>query len=47
MEQFHRRPLVDDCVYLFLDGAVLKVRDLQGKVRRRVVLLFMMPFNAS
>ena len=39
VEQFHRRPLVDDCVYLFLDGVVLKVRDLQGKVRRRVVLV--------
>jgi putative transposase len=39
VEQFHRRPLPDDCVYLFLDGVVLKVRDLRGKVRRRVVLV--------
>jgi putative transposase len=39
VEQFHRRPLADDCVYLFLDGVVLKVRDLRGKVRRRVVLV--------
>src|SRR5438309_2435298 len=39
VEQFHRRPLRDDCVYLFLDGVVLKVRDLRGKVRRRVVLV--------
>jgi putative transposase len=39
VQQFHRRPLRDDCVYLFLDGVVLKVRDLRGKVRRRVVLV--------
>ena len=38
VEQFHRRILPDHCVYLFLDGVVLKVRDLRGKVRRRVVL---------
>lgn len=39
VQQFHRRPLRDDCVYLFLDGVVLKVRDVRGKVRRRVVLV--------
>jgi putative transposase len=38
VEQFHRRLLRDHCRYLFLDGVVLKVRDLGGKVRRRVVL---------
>jgi transposase-like protein len=37
--QFHRRTLRDDYVYLFLDGVVLKVRDLAGKVRRRPVLV--------
>jgi putative transposase len=37
--QFHRRPLCDDYVYLFLDGVVLKVRDLAAKVRRRMVLV--------
>jgi putative transposase len=37
--QFHRRPLRDDYVYLFLDGVVLKVRDLAAKVRRRMVLV--------
>lgn len=37
--QFHRRALRDDYVYLFLDGVVLKVRDLTAKVRRRVVLV--------
>jgi putative transposase len=37
--QFHRRPLSDDYVYLFLDGVVLKVRDLAAKVRRRMVLV--------
>ena len=36
---FHRRPLRDDYVYLFLDGVVLKVRDLAAKVRRRMVLV--------
>jgi len=39
VEQFHRRPLRDDYVYLFLDGVVLKVRDRSGPVRRRVVLV--------
>lgn len=39
VEQFHRRPLRDDYVYLFLDGVVLKVRDLSGKVLRRWVLV--------
>src|SRR6202007_1705489 len=38
VEQFHRRPLRDDYVYLFLDGVVLKVRD-SGAVRCRVVLV--------
>lgn len=37
--QFHRRALRDDYVYLFLDGVVLKVRDLTAKVRRRWVLV--------
>src|SRR5579859_1954841 len=37
--EFHRRPLRDDYVYLFLDGVVLKVRDLGAKVRRRMVLV--------
>ena len=37
--QFHHRPLRDDYVYLFLDGVVLKVRDLAAKVRRRMVLV--------
>jgi putative transposase len=39
VEQFHRRPLNDHYLYLFLDGIVLKVRDLGGPVRRRVVLV--------
>lgn len=38
VEGFHRRVLGDHYVYLFLDGVVLKVRDVGGKVRRRVVL---------
>jgi putative transposase len=37
--QFHRRKLADTYLYLFLDGVVLKVRDPQGAVRRRVVLV--------
>ena len=37
--QFHRRALRDESLYLFLDGVVLKVRDLTGKVRRRTVLV--------
>lgn len=37
--QFHRAPLGDAWIYLFLDGVVLKVRDVTGKVRRRVVLV--------
>jgi putative transposase len=37
--QFHRRALRDDYVYLFLDGVVLKMRDLTAKVRRRMVLV--------
>ena len=37
--QFHRRPLRDDYVYLFLDGVMLKMRDLAAKVRRRMVLV--------
>lgn len=36
---YQRRRLRDEYVYLFLDGVVLKVRDAQGKVRRRVVLV--------
>lgn len=39
VERFHRRTLVDEFRYLFLDGVVLKVRDGRGKVRRRVVLV--------
>jgi putative transposase len=39
VEQFHQRTLRDDYVYLFLDGVVLKVRDLAAKVRRRMVLV--------
>lgn len=39
VEQFHRRKLADECLYLFLDGVVLKVRDASGKVRRRVILV--------
>lgn len=39
VQQFHQRPLRDDYVYLFLDGVVLKVRDLAAKVRRRMVLV--------
>jgi putative transposase len=37
--EFHRQPLRDDYVYLFLDGVALKVRDLAAKVRRRLVLV--------
>lgn len=37
--QFHRRALRDDYVYLFLDGVMLKMRDLAAKVRRRMVLV--------
>jgi putative transposase len=37
--QFHRRPLHDHYLYLFLDGVVLKVRDSTGKVVRRTVLV--------
>jgi putative transposase len=37
--QFHRRPLQDHYLYLFLDGVVLKVRDSTGKVVRRTVLV--------
>ena len=37
--QFHRAPLADHFIYLFLDGVVLKVRDFAGQVRRRVVLV--------
>lgn len=37
--QFHRASLADHYIYLFLDGVVLKVRDLAGQVRRRVVLV--------
>jgi putative transposase len=36
---FHQRRLRDEYVYIFLDGVVLKVRDLRGKVRRRWVLV--------
>lgn len=40
VEQFHRAPLTDEYLYLFLDGIVLKVRDRAArKVRRRVVLV--------
>jgi putative transposase len=38
VEQFHRRPLGDHYLYLFLDGVVLKVRDGTGKMRKRTVL---------
>ena len=37
--QFHARPLRDDYNYLFLDGVVLKVRNLAAKVCRRTVLV--------
>jgi len=36
---FHQRRLRDEYVYIFLDGVVLKVRDVQGEVRRRWVLV--------
>jgi putative transposase len=36
---FHQRRLRDEYVYIFLDGVVLKVRDVRGKVRRRWVLV--------
>jgi len=36
---FHQRRLRDEYVYIFLDGVVLKVRDAQGEVRRRWVLV--------
>ena len=39
VEAFHRRRLGDEYVYIFLDGVVLKVRDREGKVRRRWVLV--------
>jgi putative transposase len=39
VEQFHRRALRDEYVYLFLDGVVLKVRDADAAVRCRVVLV--------
>jgi len=39
VDAFHRRPLQDHYVYLFLDGIVLKLRDLSGPVRRRIVLV--------
>lgn len=39
VDQFHRRALRDDYLYFFLDGIVLKVRDLAGPVRRRFVLV--------
>ena len=39
VQQFHRGPLTDEYVYLFLDGIVLKVRDSARKVRRRMILV--------
>src|SRR5258708_23308428 len=39
VQQFHRGPLADEYLYLFLDGIVLKVRDTAGKVRRRMILV--------
>jgi len=39
VERFHRGRLGDEYVEVFLDGVVLKVRDLGGRVRRRVVLV--------
>jgi len=39
VQQFHRGPLLDEYLYLFLDGIVLKVRDSARKVRRRMILV--------
>lgn len=39
VEAFHQRRLRDEYVYIFLDGVVLKVRDVRGQVRRRWVLV--------
>jgi transposase-like protein len=39
VQQFHRGPLADEYLYLFLDGIVLKVRDSTRKVRRRMILV--------
>jgi putative transposase len=39
VQQFHHRPLRNDYVYLFLDGVVLKVRNVAAKVCRRTVLV--------
>src|ERR1700676_3324518 len=39
VQQFHRGPLTDEYLYLFLDGIVLKVRDSARKVRRRMILV--------
>jgi putative transposase len=39
VQRFHHQPLRDHYVYLFLDGVVLKVRNLAAKVCRRTVLV--------
>src|SRR5260370_16357867 len=39
VQQFHRGALLDEYLYLFLDGIVLKVRDSARKVRRRMILV--------
>jgi len=39
VHQFHRRPLADAYVYLFLDGVVLKMRDSRRIVVRRTILV--------
>ncbi len=39
VKAFHQRRLRNEYIYVFLDGVVLKVRDVRGKVRRRTVLV--------
>jgi putative transposase len=39
VKAFHQRRLRDEYLYIFLDGVVLRVRDGEGKVRRRWVLV--------
>ena len=40
VRKFFDRPLTDDFVYLFLDGIVVKVRDVSRSVKRTVFVAY-------
>ncbi len=47
VEEFHRAPLSDDCVYLFLDGVSLRVRRPSGRKRLQMLVAYAVRADGS